>query len=414
MNTRALSLGIRINMTNVNWTGCADDGIKVIQLHDDWNDSLRMFGGDRFAPVNPAGFRRFIDMVHARGLKVVAYTSSGFFDRDNPDFREEWARKQDMVEIYLNCARCSPASAGWRAYVLPKMVRIMDEYGVDGLYNDNGYVPLAGNPRPPTQDEVLAFEESTDSDGALADLLALIYSEVKRRGGIYTEHNSGLRCPKTDMKVYDYLIVGEAVERVDQLRQAAKNHPPYVNPILDMSRAKVDSEDEIYVNVIPYMQFPLTMGGRPMTGERAMVEGVKYKDPDKCYWGRHHRAIRKHYLAHPDGPHVYGWWDSVPPRPEARPTYAKWLKRYVPMVEEGTRAYLEITDTNLFAHPLPENVVASAFANRQMNLVLANYNKTSVEVATRDLYFDPEDASAGPHKAWTLNPRSMVILHRLA
>jgi hypothetical protein len=84
------------------------------------------------------------------------------------------------------------------------------------------------------------------------------------------------------------------------------------------------------------------------------------------------------------------------------------------MVEEGTWAYLEITDTNLFAHPLPEKVVASAFANRHMNLVLANYNKTSVEVATRDLYIDPEDASARPHKVWTLNPRSMVILHRLA
>ena len=78
----------------------------------------------------------------------------------------------------------SPASAGWRAYLLPHLVRILDDYGVDGLYNDLGYIPLAGNPRPPTRDEVLAFEERADHDGALTDLLAIIYAEVKRRGGI--------------------------------------------------------------------------------------------------------------------------------------------------------------------------------------------------------------------------------------
>ena len=46
-----------------------DDGIGLIQLHDEWHDSLRLFGGNRFTACNPAGFRRFIDMVHRRGMK---------------------------------------------------------------------------------------------------------------------------------------------------------------------------------------------------------------------------------------------------------------------------------------------------------------------------------------------------------
>ncbi len=82
----------------------------------------------------------------------------------------------------------------------------------------------------------------------------------------------------------------------------------------------------------------------------------------------------------PRGPISYGWWDSVPGRPEARQTHAKWLKRYSPLVEEGTRAYLEITDSDFFAAPLPKGVTASAFANKDLYIVLANYTQTAVEV----------------------------------
>ena len=40
----------------------------------------------------------------------------------------------------------------------------MDEYGVDGLYNDMGYGQgVVANKLPPAPDEVLAFEE-TDED----------------------------------------------------------------------------------------------------------------------------------------------------------------------------------------------------------------------------------------------------------
>ena len=121
-------------------------------------------------------------------MKVIVYASSGFFEKRDPDFRQEWARDQDLVELFYHYARCSPASPGWRAYLLKQLVRILDEYGVDGIYNDLGYLRLAGNPARPTKDEVLAFRETETNDGALGDLLGLIYEEVKRRGGIVKVH----------------------------------------------------------------------------------------------------------------------------------------------------------------------------------------------------------------------------------
>jgi hypothetical protein len=316
------------------------------------------------------------------------------------------------VEIYFRYARCSPASPGWRAYLLPHLVRILDEYGVDGFYNDCGYRKLAGNPNPPTSDEVLAFEEAADHDGALADLLALIYAEVKRRGGVVKVHASATRRPQTDLKVYDYLWVGEGAREGDRFREAVKDHPPYVVPCLDMSRAKVAGEDELYLHAIPYMQFPLLLAGRPFTGERALIPGINYPPEERCFWTRHCRAIWRHHQANPDGPHSYGWWDSVPGRPEARPTHARWLKHYLPMVEEGTWAWLEIRDSDLFSTPLPENVVASAFANRRLHLVLANYGSARTQVETSDKYLAVADPSAEPRSRWDLDARSLLILRR--
>ncbi len=54
-----------------------EHGIQLIQVFDEWNDSLRLFGGNKHTAINPAGFRRFIDMVHRRGMKMLTYTSTG-------------------------------------------------------------------------------------------------------------------------------------------------------------------------------------------------------------------------------------------------------------------------------------------------------------------------------------------------
>ena len=58
-----------------------DHGIGLIQLHGEWCDNLGLFGGNHFTPQNPAGFRRFVDMVHRRGMKLIVYISDDGFDR---------------------------------------------------------------------------------------------------------------------------------------------------------------------------------------------------------------------------------------------------------------------------------------------------------------------------------------------
>jgi hypothetical protein len=111
-----------------------DHGIQLIQVFDEWNDSLRLFGADKYTAVNPEGFRRFVEMVHARGMRILTYGSSCFLQRTDPDFRQEWSREGDNLVVgYWNMARCSPASPGWRAFLLPRLSRILDTYAVVGF-----------------------------------------------------------------------------------------------------------------------------------------------------------------------------------------------------------------------------------------------------------------------------------------
>ncbi len=390
-----------------------DHGIQLIHVMDEWNDRYGLFGGNKLTSVNPAGFRRFISMVHQRGIKILAYASSGYFVGSDPDYRVEWSRPGDAFGGWWDLTRCVPSSPGWRAYFLPRMVQIMEDYELDGLYNDWGYVPNADRRIPqPAPDEMEVFEETPKYDGAMTDLLGLIYSEVKRRGGIYKMHADFSNQPLTaGLKVYDYLWVGEGVDNVDGLREATKNHEPYVVPCIHGSIAKVNGVNEHFLHAIPFMQFPLLQGGRPLTGERAVVPiprlpGVKENGFYEAAW--------KYYQEHPDGPYVYGGWDPLPPDPNTRPEHSRWLKQYHALTEEGTWAYLDIGDSALFTNPLPQGVVASMFANRELYLVLANYSATSQSVETSDAYVRLDDPQAAPAKQWTLPSRSLHLLRHTA
>ncbi len=393
-----------------------DHGIQIIQVFDEWNDALRMFGGNKYSAFNPAGFRRFIDMVHERGMKILPYTSTGFLEQTNPNFRSEWSAGQLCQSGYWDMAYCSPASPGWRAFLLPRLLRVIEQYGLDGIYIDSGYVPNARPSKadkPPAKDEVPAFEETAQYDGAVTDMLALIHAEVKRHGGILKLHMSEADEPKTaGLRVYDYLWVGENVTGADGLRETTKGYLPYVIPCIDVNMAKVDDLNEPYLHAIPYMQFPLLQAGKPFTGERGNIPGVKYYAPS--VWVDRCKIAREQYQSHPDGPYSYSNWDAFPGQPETRPTHAYWLKRYMPLVEEGTWAWLEVSDSSLFAHPLPEGVVASAFANRELYVVLANYSHTVVELDTAANYVPADQPSATAAKHWRLAPRSLQILRRSA
>lgn len=388
-------------------------GIQVLQVFDDWNDSLRLFGGDKYSAVNPPGYRRFLEMAHRRGMKVLTYASPCFLQQTDPDFNPDWRREGDVLKVgYWNMARCSPASPSWRAFVLKKIAGILDEYGSDGIYLDGGYLMnrhARKREMPLAKDEIVAFEETPQHDGAFADLLALIYAEVKRRGGIVKLHVDGADRPLTDLVTYDYLWVGEGVREADALRQTVKNYSPYVVPCLDMGFTSLESADEPYLHSIPYLQFPVTMGGRIFTGERGMVPGIVYQDD---FWLKRCRDAWKQYQLDPSKLYTYSAWDEVPGSPQTRVTYARWLAAYRPLVEEGTMAWLEIADSSLFSSPLENDVVASAFANRQFHLVVANYQRRQTRVVASDRYLSVMAPEAPAASEWTLPPRSLLILRR--
>jgi len=86
--------------------------------------------------------------------------------------------------------------------------------------------------------------------------------------------------------------------------------------------------------------------------------------------------------------------------------FVKWLRLYLPMVEEGTWAYIEIGESDAFPRPFPQGVVASAFANRELYVVLANYSHTPVEIGTTDEYFSETSVAPARGKIWKLAARS--------
>jgi hypothetical protein len=289
----------------------------------------------------------------------------------------------------------------------------MDEYGADGLYVDGGYLAnqhAAKQQMPLAADEIAAFRETPDSDGAFTDLLALLYAEVKRRGGILKLHVNAAEQPLTDgLRVYDYLWVGEGVAEADLLRETVKNYLPYVVPCLDMSFTSIESEDDPYLHSIPYLQFPVLMGGRVFTGQRGTVPGVTYQDD---FWTRRCREAWDLYQQDPSRLQTYSSWDAVPGSPNSRATHRRWLQRFLPLVADGSWAWLEIHDSDLFRAPLPQGVVASAFANTSAYLVLANYTRQPVTVTTRDACVSVDQPELPATVQWPLAGRTLHILRR--
>jgi hypothetical protein len=349
--------------------GLRSTGIGIIQI---WSQWATCWGKNYLVAKNPEGFKRLVKLAQSHGMKVIPYTSSQFFERADEKFKKEWAwpKSFDLVESDYHLAHCSPASPDWRAYTMHRHLRVLDEYGVDGLYNDLGYNrpgeqedfyrPV--NKRKYAEDDVLAFREGPKQDGAMSDFLALLYAEVKRRGGIYKLHKEGVDTVYTDLKIYDYLWVGEATNEIDFVRESTKNYQPYVSPqrLINISQ---DKENESFINSIPFMQFPII--GHGQAGE----QGERFSE-----------------------------------------TFKYWFNLYRPMVEEGTWVWIDIDSSDLFLTVLPKNCVASLFINRDVYLVLANYNSKTVMLTTHDNYLSVKAPGAETQNNWNIEGRAMEIL----
>ena len=146
-------------------------------------------------------------------------------------------------------------------------------------------------------------------------------------------HKEGVDRIRSDIKVYDYLWVGEAVRNIDFIRKSTKYYDAYVIPDYNY---KVDREHERYLNTIPYMQFPVLRDDRMGIGS-----------PDA--------GVPDFALA------------------------LKWLKLYQEMTRYGTWCYVDVKMPQV-VRTFSDDVVVSAYVNREAYVVVANYSNTEEKV----------------------------------
>ena len=321
----------------------------------------------------------------------------------DPDYRKEWSRPGDAIGGWWDLTRCSPASPGWRAYFLPRMVQILEDYELDGLYNDWGYVPNARKQiKEPAQDEMVAFEETPQYDGAMTDLLVshLLGSEATRR---HLQDARGF-LPTSLRRAGSRSTTISGWERTSTMPTACAKRPRTIRltwfPVSTGPSAKVEGESDHFLHSIPYMQFPLLQGGRPLTGERAVIPIPRLPGVTG------ERVLRSGVEILPGASerplHLRRLGSAFRPTPRrGRPTPAgssstcRWWKT------EPGRIWRSPTRT-CSPQPLPEDCVASAFANRDLYLVLANYGQSPQQVETADAYVPADDLAAAPAKQWQL------------
>lgn len=353
-------------------------GVGLIQLHEEWNDSQRLLGADKFTSHDPEGLKEFIKLCHSFGIKVLPYISSGFFDWRDPDFTERFSMHgvYELNAFYYRYRCCDAASPDWNAYLLPRLEKILDDYEFDGLYNDMGY-GCAGAPE-------FGY---LDYNPHLEDLLWRIYSMVKKRGGIVKIHQGQCVCPKTRTRVYDYLWVGECVRRASDLLQTA-SFDPYVIINPDYRFLEEKNVDALYAMAIPQLQFLLRADGRPITGERAFVPGVEYINNPGNNETLHFEKMHAWHRDHPNGPHAYSEWSDIPDNERDREKWFDYLALYRPMVAEGNIAYVDVKESTLTRAPLPENVRMSLFVGTECYLCISNVGDTDATVELCDAWID--------------------------
>ena len=385
----------------------SENGVELIQVHEEWNDSLRHLGATKHTSHDPEGMKKFVDLCHNFGIKVIPYASTGYISQYDPDFREEFTRgKFDLVISHFHYRMCYAGSGEWREYLLPKLQNILDTYGFDGLYNDLGY------------DENEIFEKKMFSEGKnpyelitynypydpeIEDFLSLIYSEVKSRGGVYKIHVGRNNTVNVKDKVYDYLWIGENAS--SEGIGVGKDFPQYIVPCEHSEFSSEKNPDFFYARTIPFMQFPLLKRGRPLRGA-GLSEDIKYNTTD----GEHLFKLRVRDWAekHPDGPHVYSLWSSIPDDTEEYARFCRYLALYKPMVEENSLAYIELRECDEILSSIPQRVIASMFVNEEKYLVVSNLSE---EDYTLDLKEAWEDRVTKERKnSFVIKPKEILFL----
>ncbi len=390
-------------------TELAESGTGLVQVHEEWNDPLRILGADKYSSPDPEGMKKFIDLCHSLGLKIIPYVSTGYFHEYDPDFRQEFVRANCycMNGMAWKYIQCWAGSEYWRDYILPRTFHAMDEYGFDGIYNDAGYDgwSLAWRKAVAEGKEKPEFPY----DPELEDLLSTIYGEIKARGGIYKVHANKNDCPPCKDRIYDYLWIGEGTD--DLAPGIGKEYLDYVIPCPDFFKDIGGSAELHFARFIPFMQFPLLTRGRPVLGKSVDVDLPFYgeRTPRSVY--AFYSRVKDYMKDHPNGPYVYSEWSSIPDDPQYYVLWRKYLALYKPMVEENSLVYIELRDCAEILSPLPENISASMFVNEEKYLVVSNLTGESYTLELRDNWINRESKEQA--KTFIVPTGSLIFLKKV-
>ena len=367
----------------------AKRGVGLIQLHEDWNDAMRIHGADKYSCYDPEGLKEFIALCHSEGIKVIPYVSTGYFPVTDPNFRPEFVRfHSPFIARHMSYLRCSPESEYWRKFIIEKSFEVIDKYGFDGIYNDMGY-----DKKQMIKDAAIARGETefTVPYGyEIEDLLSTVYSGIKERGGIYKLHADGNLAPACKDKVYDYLWIGESVQNAKI--GVGKDYYGYVIPCPDFM-ANVEGDYHYHAaKSVPFLQFPLLARGRPIMGRAANVPGVTYYQELTAGKRGWHNSIHEYMKEHPNGPYVYSLWSSIPDAPENLDVWSHYLALYRPMVEENSLVYVELTECADVLSPIESGVYASMFVNEEKYLTVSNFTGKPYELRLSGTWENRESA----------------------
>ncbi len=195
----------------------AESGAKWIILHEDWT-VIQNYG----LPENEGKFKTFVKDCHNLGLKVMTYF--GY------ELSTLYPYFNDVCDEYLNKNTKGNFVGGWQRppmqrdftvcyngpysdVMIERVIHVMDNYGVDGIYTDGTYVPWEcaneahgcgyrdNNGELKYRYPVFAVREHAKK----------LYSEVHKRGGIIDTHQSSC-CLMATLGFADSYFDGENIQ----------------------------------------------------------------------------------------------------------------------------------------------------------------------------------------------------------
>lgn len=394
----------------------AENGVGLIQVHEEWNDTIEKYGSDKWHSCDHEGMNRFIDLCHSFGLKIIPYCSSSYIHEGSKYYQERFSRSfNGCVDMHYKYRLGWAGSEYWRDFILPKTFGILDTYDFDGIYNDWGYDwDLSHMLSVPENRRNCDIEPVDCYDPEAEDLIHMIYSGVKDRGGIYKLHVGGNTRGFVRGKYYDYLWIGEGEYSVDCGK--GKMYEPYVVPCPDKPRLTKHGQERFdpelfFAMTIPFVQFPLLTHGRPTMGKCIDVPGVKqYKTTDRDRLYQYFRRVRDYAEKHPDGPYVYSEWSQIPDDPDEYTVWSRYLRLYKPMVEDESVVHMEIRETAAVLSPIPGTVYITQFTNTGDYIVVSNMADEPYMLETRDLWQNRETGDCG--KRFEVPAKRMLFLVR--